>query len=384
MGPLSQPQVPQIPGLESFPGPAFHTAQWRDDVDLTGKRVAVVGTGASAVQVVPKIQPQVAALTLFQRTPPWVPPKADRRITGFEHRLYRRFPALQRLARGLIYTGREATVVGFVRRPGIMRATQKAALSHLARKVKDPELRARVTPSYTMGCKRVTPSNDYYPALTRPNVTVVPAALQRVEGDVLVGSDGSRHRADVIVLATGFAVTAPAWAADVTGRGGRSLQQAWAETGLQALRGTTISGFPNLFTMIGPNTGLGHSSMIYMIESQLPYLVGAVRAIDDQQLAAIDPTPDAQRRWNDRLQRRMPGTVWLTGGCASWYRDERGRVTTLWPYSTLRFRRELSRFRPAEYTAIRRTASPGTGLQGSGSASAQELTDEPRPQEATR
>ena len=357
-GPLSQPQVPDIPGLAGFPGEAFHTAQWRHDVDLAGKTVAVVGTGASAVQVVPRIQPQVGELVLFQRTPPWVPPKADRRITGFEQRLYRRFPGLQRLARGLIYGGRELTVLGFTGRPGMLRAGQRAAELHLARQVKDPQLRAALTPSYAMGCKRVTPSNEYYPALTRPNVTVVAAALDRVEGDVLVGSDGSRHRADVVVLATGFAVTTPAFAGLVTGRGGRTLADAWDTEGLQALRGTTVAGFPNLFLMIGPNTGLGHSSMIYMIESQLPYLVGAVRAMATRQIDAIDPTPAAQRSWNDRLQAQMPRTIWLTGRCASWYQDAHGRVTTLWPWSTLRFRRELRRFDPREYVALRRRPQP--------------------------
>jgi cation diffusion facilitator CzcD-associated flavoprotein CzcO len=357
-GPLSQPQVPDLPGLASFPGEVFHTAQWRHDVDLAGRTVAVVGTGASAVQVVPRLQREVDRLVLFQRTPPWVPPKADRRITGPERALYRRFPLLQRLARGAIYTGRELTVLGFTGRPGMLRAGRRIALWNLTQAIPDPELRATVTPTYELGCKRVTPSNDYYPALAEPNVTVVPAALDRVEGDVLVGSDGSRHRADVVVLATGFAVTAPAFAGLVTGRGGRTLADAWRETGLQALRGTTISGFPNLFFMIGPNTGLGHSSMIYMIESQLPYLAGAVRAMGARGVDAIDPTPAAQRRWNERIQAKMPRTIWLTGHCASWYQDEHGRVTTLWPWSTLRFRRELRRFDPGEYVALRRRPAP--------------------------
>lgn len=365
-GPLSQPQVPDLPGLATFPGEAFHTAQWRHDVDLTGKTVAVVGTGASAVQVVPRIQPKVARLVLFQRTPPWVPPKADRRITRIEQRLYRWFPALQRLARGLIYSGREFTVLGFTGHPKVLTSGRRMALFNLRRAIKDPSLRAAVTPSYELGCKRVTPSNEYYPALAQPNATVVPAGLERVDGDELVGADGSRHRADVIVLATGFAVTAPAFAGVITGRRGRTLADAWAETGLQALRGTTISGFPNLFFMIGPNTGLGHSSMIYMIESQLPYLVGAIRAMDRRQVDAIDPTPAAQQRWNDRIQAKMPRTIWLTGRCASWYQDERGNVTTLWPWSTLRFRRELSRFDPAEYTGLRRRPVTGTAPTGPG------------------
>jgi cation diffusion facilitator CzcD-associated flavoprotein CzcO len=357
-GPLSQPSVPKIPGLAEFPGQAFHTAAWRSDVDLTGKRVAVVGTGASAVQVVPKIQPQVATLTLFQRTPPWVLRKGDRRISNTERAAFRRFPALQRLVRAADYLSREIQVGGFVGRPAVMKLPQRLALLNLARQIRDPQLRAKVTPSYRFGCKRVTPSNRYYPALAQPNVTVVPAALERVEGQVLVGSDGSRQSADVIVLATGFAVTDPALGRLVTGRDGRTLAQAWQQSGLQALRGTTIAGFPNLFTMIGPNTGLGHNSMVYMIESQLPYLVGAIRAMDREQIAAIEPTAAAQQRWNDRLQGRMPNTVWMSGGCVSWYQDAAGRVTTLWPYSTLRFRRELRRFDPHEYTRIRRPAQP--------------------------
>jgi cation diffusion facilitator CzcD-associated flavoprotein CzcO len=360
-GPLSQPSIPRIPGLDSFSGPAFHTAQWRHDLDLTGKRVAVVGTGASAVQVVPKIQPVVSALTLFQRTPPWVLRKGDRPITGLERAAYRRFPALQRLARAAIYLSREAGVGGFVKRPDVMKLPQRLALMHLAAQIKDPALRAVVTPSYRLGCKRVTPSNDYYPALAEPNVTVVPAALQRIEGDTLIGSDGSRLPADVLVLATGFAVTDPPLARLITGRYGRTLDQAWRDCGLQALRGTTIAGFPNLFLMIGPNTGLGHSSMIYMIESQLPYLVSAVRTMDRDQVAAIEPTDSAQQRWNQRLQSRMPATVWATGGCASWYQDAHGRVTTLWPYSTLRFRRELRRLDPREYAPLTRSRQAPVG-----------------------
>jgi cation diffusion facilitator CzcD-associated flavoprotein CzcO/pimeloyl-ACP methyl ester carboxylesterase len=392
-GPLSQPSVPDLPGLDTFPGEVFHTAAWRHDVDLTGRRVAVIGTGASAIQLVPQLQPLVDQLYLFQRSPAWVLPKGDRAISDLERAAYRRLPGLQKLARAGIYLSREAIVPGFVRHPGMLRAAELASRRHLRRSIADPALRQALTPDYRLGCKRILPSNDYYPALARANVHVVPEAVAGLgpgtgvagsgvagsggpgssrpgSGGVVVGTGGARHEVDVVVLATGFATTRPPIAEAITGRDGRTLAAVWDAGGMQALRGTTIAGFPNLFLVIGPNTGLGHTSMIHVIESQLAYLVDAVRTMDADGAASVEPTTQAQAGWNRDLRAAMPRTVWNRGGCTSWYLDEHGRNTTQWPHSTLRLRRELRYFDRGEYRCVPRrgperttvTSADGTQL----------------------
>ncbi|MBO0830677.1 MAG: NAD(P)-binding domain-containing protein [Actinobacteria bacterium] len=357
-GPLSEPAVPDIPGLDSFPGPVFHSARWDHETDLAGLRVAVIGTGASAIQLVPAVQPVVSRLTLFQRTPAWVLPRRDRRITSPERALFRRIPAAQRLARLLIYLGRESTVGAFTRWPGALRAVQRVAAAHLARSIRDPRLRASLTPDYVLGCKRVLLSDDFYPALARPNVQVIGAGLASVEGATLTAQDGTAAEADVIVFATGFQVTDMPIAHRLFGGNGLSLAESW-HGDMAALRGTTVAGFPNLCLVIGPNTGLGHTSMIFMIESQLRYIeeyVTAVVRLDGR--AALDVRADAQDRWNDSVQRRMARTVWATGGCRSWYLNAAGRNPVLWPASTLAFRRATRRLDLAEYRVIAAETGP--------------------------
>ncbi|HUZ37016.1 MAG TPA: DUF4873 domain-containing protein [Streptosporangiaceae bacterium] len=350
-GPLSEPNLPDIPGLDGFPGEVFHSARWNHGLDLTGKRVALVGTGASAVQIAPRIQPTVGRLVLFQRTPAWVLPRRDRRITATEKWLYRRFPPAQRLARLGIYLSREALAGAFVRRPGVLKRAQRIAVAHLERSVADPALRARLTPDYVMGCKRILLSNDFYRALTRPNVTVVSGGLAKVDGAALIAPDGTAHEADAIIFATGFRATDLPIASRVYGSAGVSLAQTWRDD-MRALRGTTIAGFPNLCLVIGPNTGLGHNSMIYMIESQMDYIVDYLRTLDRTGAAALDARPDAQDRWCAGIERAMASTVWATGGCVSWYLNAAGRNPTLWPGSTLRFRHLTRRVDQAEYEAV--------------------------------
>jgi len=350
-GPLSEPSLPDVPGLADFPGEIFHSARWNHSYSLEGKRVAVVGTGASAIQIVPKIQPEVKQLVLFQRTPAWIVPRRDRRITDFEKRLYRQVPAAQRLARLGIYISRESLVGGFTKRPAILKAAQRMALRNLAASVPDAELRAKLTPDYVMGCKRILISSDFYPALRRPNVQVVASGLAKVDGNTLTAKDGTSCEVDAIVLATGFhAVDAPI-AGLIFDADGRSLAQAW-NGDMRALRGTTIAGFPNLCMIIGPNTGLGHNSMIYMIESQLNYIVDYVATLDRTGAAALDTRPGAQQAWCDDIERRMASTVWTTGGCVSWYLNAAGRNPTLWPGSTIGFRRATRRLDPGEYELI--------------------------------
>lgn len=348
MGGLSEPSLPQIPGAETFAGPAFHTARWDHDVDLVGKRVAVIGTGASAVQVVPRIQPQVAQLSVFQRTPPWIMPHPGRAVRPRERALFRALPAVQKLVRGAVYWGREAYVPPFKfhRLSGI---PERMARAHLHRQVADPVLRDKLTPRYEIGCKRILMSNTYLPALQQPNAQLVTDAIERIAPNGIVTADGVEHPADVIVWGTGFRVTDMPYLDWVRGRDGRSLGELWADSGMQGHRGTTIAGFPNLFVLVGPNTGLGHNSIVFMIESQLEYVMGALRAMDERGAVAVEPRPEAQAAFNAAVQARLKGTVWNEGGCASWYLDAHGRNTTLWPGTSWSFRRATRRFDPAEH-----------------------------------
>ncbi|MCP9958613.1 flavin-containing monooxygenase [Streptomyces sudanensis] len=358
-GPLSEPRVPDVPGLDGFRaagGRVFHSARWDHDYDLAGKRVAVVGTGASAVQIVPAVQPVVGRLTLFQRTPPWVLPRADRAVTRAERLLHRRFPLTAKARRAVLWAVRELQVGAFTKRPGALGAVEALARAHLRRAVEDPVLRAKLTPSYRIGCKRILLSNDYYPALARPNVDVVAAGLAEVRGRTAVGADGSEAEVDALVFGTGFHVTDMPIADRVVGAGGVTLAEAWKD-GMEALRGTTAAGFPNWLTVIGPNTGLGNSSMILMIESQLNYLADFLRRLDLLgEGRALVPRPSAVAAWNRRVQARMERTVWTSGGCDSWYLDARGRNTTLWPGTTAEFRRATRAVDPDEYEVVRAPA----------------------------
>jgi cation diffusion facilitator CzcD-associated flavoprotein CzcO len=350
-GPLSEPRLPEVPGLADFPGEVFHSARWNHGARLDGKRVAVVGAGASAVQIVPEIQPTVARLVLLQRTPAWVLPRRDRVITTPEQWVYRHVPPAQRLARLGNYLAREPAFGAFVARPGILKAAQRIAARNLARSVADPTLRAKLTPRYVMGCKRILLSSDFYPALVQPNVEVVGAGLARVDGRTVIAADGTARDVDVIILATGFrAVDAPI-AGRIAGAGGVTLAQAWGGD-MRALRGTTVPGFPNLCLVIGPNTGLGHSSMIHIIESQLRYILDYLATLDRTGAAALDARQSAQERWCAGIERRMASSVWTTGGCVSWYLNAAGRNPTLWPGSTLRFRRATRRLDMSEYRVI--------------------------------
>ncbi|WP_433608738.1 flavin-containing monooxygenase [Dactylosporangium sp. CA-139114] len=348
-GPLNEPVIPKLPGLETFRGEAFHSARWNHDAELAGRRVAVIGTGASAIQIVPAIQPVAGTLTLFQRTPAWVMPRGERLLRPWEQRMYGRIPGVQRLVRALAYWQTEATVLAFLR-PALMRLAERAALANLRRAVRDPALRARLTPDYRMGCKRVLKSDDYYPALARDNVEVVTDAIAEVRPHAVVTRDGTEHPADVIVFGTGFRVTDLPIAERIRGRDGRSLAEHW-QGSPQALRGTTVAGFPNLFLLLGPNTGLGHNSVVLMIEAQIAYVLAALKTLDRTGIRALEPRPEAQARFVARVDRRMAGTVWATG-CRSWYLDSTGRNSTLWPGSTWAYRLKMRRFDRDAYQEV--------------------------------
>jgi cation diffusion facilitator CzcD-associated flavoprotein CzcO len=349
-GALSEPTVPRLPGLDTFAGTAFHSARWEHDHDLTGRRVAVIGTGASAIQFVPEIQPRVDTLYVFQRTPPWVLPRRDRAISGFERRAYRAAPTLQRLARAAIYAGREAFLLNF-RHPPLARVVQRTALNHLRRSVPDPALRAKLVPDYTLGCKRVLLSNDYLPTLTRAGVEVVTEAIHEVRPHGIVTADGRERPVDTIIFGTGFRVTEVPIAERIHDADGRTLAEHWAGSA-KAYLGTTVAGFPNLFLLLGPNTGLGHTSVVLMIEAQIAHVLAALRFLRTRGLAALAPRPEVQAAYVADLDTRLAGTVWNSGGCRSWYLDATGRNSTLWPGTTWSFRRRLARLRPTDYELL--------------------------------
>ncbi len=350
-GSLSEPSIPPIPGLEEFRGKVFHSARWEHGYDLTGKRVCVVGTGASAIQFVPQIQPVVAHLTLHQRTPPWIFPRKDRPVSDARKFAYRRFPLFQRLSRLRIYLTFEALLAVFMgEAEGRKRTVRRGAGAHLTRQVADEALRRTLTPDYEIGCKRLLLSDDYYPALTQPNVEVVDSPVARFTAHEVVGEDGVARAVDTVIMGTGFEAAVPPYAEHIVGRGGKRLSEIWKADGVEAYAGSTVSGFPNMFMMIGPNATLAHNSMIYMIESHINYIASALAFLARPGVATVDVKPAVQRRFNERLQARLAHSVWVVGGCRSWYLDHRGRNTTLWPDHTWRFRRKTRRFHPGEYS----------------------------------
>jgi cation diffusion facilitator CzcD-associated flavoprotein CzcO len=360
-GPLSDPLTPGIPGLGTFAGAVFHSAAWDPDYDLTGRNVAVIGTGASAIQFVPRIQPLAGQLTVFQRTPPWIMPRRDRQISRAERWLFRHVPVTQRLARAAIYCGREAYALGFVKDPAIMRAAQGLALRHLHRQVADPGLRASLTPSYRMGCKRILLSNDYYPALTQPNVSLVTDGIQEIRESSVLTCNGTEHPVDTLIFGTGFHVTDFPVARRICGPDGVSLASRWSgESARTAFRGTTTAGFPNLFVLTGPNTGLGHTSQVFMIEAQIRYVLSALVHARRHGADRVEVRPEAQEAYDRVVQRKMRRTVWVTGGCQSWYLDDEGRNVTLWPDFTWVYAWQTRRFDPSNYD-LARSLTAGAG-----------------------
>ncbi|HEU4812211.1 MAG TPA: NAD(P)/FAD-dependent oxidoreductase [Nocardioides sp.] len=348
-GGLSAPKLPDIEGIDGFQGELFHSARWDHAVDLTGKRVAIIGTGASAIQIVPEVQKAAGHLDVYQRTAPYVLPRNDRAYGRLEKLALRHVPGLQKLYRQAIYWGRELYVPGFTVQPKLAWPAKKMALANIAKGIEDPELREKVTPTFEIGCKRILISNTYYPALASDNVELVTDRIAKVTGDAIVTADGVERPIDVLIVATGFFTTELPITEHITGRTGRTLADTWREHGMAAYKGTTIPEFPNLFMIVGPNTGLGHSSMVFVIESQVGYIREAVRTMNLHRYATIEPTPAATREWNDDIQRRMQRTVWNTGGCSSWYLDEHGRNTVLWPRTTVAFRSLLASFDVAAY-----------------------------------
>lgn len=352
-GALHIPSFPEIAGRDEFAGPAFHSAQWDHSIDLTGKRVAIVGTGASAIQIVPEIVGQVAELQLYQRTPPWVVPRTNEELPVSLRRALRTVPGLRALLRLGIYWAQEALAYGMTKRPNTLKIIEAYAKYNIRRSVKDRELRRKLTPRYRIGCKRILNSSTYYPAVADPKTELITDRIDRITHDGIVTADGTGREvfreADVIVYATGFHVTDSYTYVQIKGRHGEDLVDRWNREGIGAHRGITVANMPNLFFLLGPNTGLGHNSVVFMIESQIHYVADAIAKCDRMGVQALAPTREAQDRFNQELQRRLAGSVWNSGGCRSWYLDEHGKNTVLWCGYTWQYWLTTHSVNPAEY-----------------------------------
>jgi cation diffusion facilitator CzcD-associated flavoprotein CzcO len=346
-GQLSRPAMPRIEGMDGFAGRSFHSARWDHDYDLTGKRVAIIGTGASAIQFVPPVAERAGRLHVFQRSAPYILDKPDRPYAAWERALLHRIPALQALDRAKIYLSHESRTLAFVKYPRLLEKAAKVSHRHLAEHVADRDLRRALIPDYPMGCKRILLSGDYYQALTRPGVELVTDPIERITPTGVVTRDGTERPVDAIIYGTGFEAGAFLAPMRITGRGGRELNEVWQD-GAQAYLGIVVSGFPNLFLLYGPNTNLGHNSIIFMLESQIRYVLGCVTAIRRHGLAWIDVRPEVQRAFSEDVRKRMRATVW-NRGCSSWYRDERGRHVTNWPGFTVAYRRATRRPDPRDF-----------------------------------
>lgn len=329
-GALHVPAVPEIDGRDEFCGPAFHSAQWDHGVDLTGKRVAMIGTGASAIQIVPEIVGRVAELQLYQRTPPWVVPRRNPELPAALRRAMVNVPGLRALVRLAVYWAQEALGFGMTKRPGALKFIEALAKWNIYRSVQDRELRRKLIPNYRIGCKRILNSSTYYRAVADPKTRLITEGITRITRDGIVTADGAEHPVDVIVYGTGFHVTDSYTYVQINGRRGEDLVDRWNTEGLGAHRGITVADVPNLFFLLGPNTGLGHNSVVFMIESQIHYIADAIATCDRLGAQALAPTRAAQDRFNDELQRKLAASVWNSGGCRSWYLDEHGRNTVLW------------------------------------------------------
>ncbi len=327
-GALHLPAIPELPGLSSFRGTTFHSARWNHQHDLAGKRVAVIGTGASSIQFVPQIAPKVDQLDVYQRTPAWIVPKSDRPISDREKWAFENIPGAHWLRRTGLYWLFEARVLGFAFAPKVNELAERLVKKHLATQVADRELREKLTPSYRLGCKRVLISNDYYPALQRDNVELVTDGIAAIEPHGVRTIDGQFRAADTLIFGTGFKVVEYLSALRITGRGGADLNDTWKQS-VRNYLGITVSGFPNLFLLMGPNTGLGHNSMVFMIEAQARYIVDAISRMRKRKLASIEVRPDIEQAFRAEMTHRMKDTVW-TSGCNSWYMAPDGDVL-LWP-----------------------------------------------------
>jgi len=338
-GPMHQPVLPKIKGLETFKGAQFHSAEWNHDFDLNGKKVAVVGAGASAIQFVPEIQAQVAKLTLLQRTPQWVLPKMDQSLPKLAQALFKVLPVTQRLTRYGVY-GVFESLNSSMHHPKLVSQIERLAKLNIRLGVKDPELRAKLLPDFTIGCKRVLQSNQWYPALAKPNVEVLRCGVEEVRGNTLIASDGSQHEVDAIIFGTGFEVSNPPIAKQIRNKHGKSMDEVW-QGSAKGYLGTVVEGCPNAFVMFGPNIAVSSSALI-IIEAQLAYILDMLKKVQAQQIETVEIRAEVLEQYNDEIQAALKNTVWNTGGCSSYFIDRNGRNSTLWPWTTFEMRARLA------------------------------------------
>jgi len=349
-GGLVEPNYPDIPGLADFAGACFHSARWNHDHDLAGERVGVIGTGASAAQFIPEVQKVADCMTVFQRTPGWVLPRLDHPHSDTQKRLFARFPILQRAVRSSLYYSAETLVVGLVHDQRLLKGLERVARWHLKKSVPDPEIRARLTPTFRIGCKRIMFSNDYLRSFAEPNVELVSDGVREIVPDGVITNTGRHVQLDSLVLGTGFQVFDPPHAAHVIGRDGRTLRETWDDGhGVRAYLGTAVANFPNHFIVMGPNTGLGNNSMINVIEAHAGYVVDCLRTMDAHGLSSVEVRPDVEASYNADIQARLQHTVWNEGGCKSWYIGPDGRNHVLWPSFSDAFKRRLARFEASDF-----------------------------------
>ncbi|MET9490993.1 NAD(P)/FAD-dependent oxidoreductase [Nocardia sp. NPDC006630] len=356
VGVLCEPSLPDIKGIHTFEGKIFHSSRWDHETDLAGSRVAVIGAGASAAQIVPSIASEVAHLDVYQRTPQWVLPHFGRRYLAFERFAFKHVPGLQRLIRAAIYANRELFVVLQTKFPQAAVLLELIARIKMRYEVRDPELRKQLTPDYRLGCKRMLISNELYPTLVRDDVDLVSDGIKEIRGHSIVSEDGTEREVDAIVLCTGFRVTdSPTWEV-FRGRDGRTLSELYDAEGISAYKGTVVANFPNAFVMLGPNSGLNYTSLIYIIESQINYVLDAIKTMEQQGLQSVEVRKDVQDNYHQQLQEKMADSVWVTGGCTSWFLDKNGKNATLWPDFSFRFRQKLRKFDVESYDTTPRVA----------------------------
>lgn len=348
-GPLHMPSIPRLPGLERFTGQVFHSSQWNHGYDLRGKKVASIGTGASAIQYIPQIAPQVAELTVFQRSPAWVLPRPDRRMRAWEKKLFALLPPTLHLYRHLLFRLHEMRLKAMHSGSLANRLASRMARRHIAQYVTSEDKRRKLTPDYVLGCKRILISNDYYPAMARSNVELIAAGVSEVTEHHVIASDGTRREVDAIIFGTGFevmdALVPPGF---IIGPGGVDLGQRWQDQGPSAFRGVATPGMPNLFFLIGPNSGLGHNSMILMIEAQVRYIIACLAHLQRNGLHGLDVRTEVADAYTEQLQGLLQGSVWQSG-CSSWYLDKDGRNQTLWPSAVATYQKLMKSLPVASY-----------------------------------
>jgi len=349
---LNVPNIPNINGLKDFKGKFFHSSEWDHEYDLKDKKVAVIGTGASAIQFVPEIAKAVKNLQVFQRTAPWITPKPDKEVGQFSKNIFKRFPTYQKIWRTLIYWILEMRGLGLMGNKLVHSLMERQSLNHIKNSIQDPELRKAVTPTYKIGCKRILLSDDYYPALTRENVSLITTPIEQIKEQSIITKDGQEHPIDALILGTGFHVAEFVRDLTIIGRNKRSLLKEWETTGPEAYYGITTSGYPNLLFMVGPNTGLGHNSIIHMMESQINYILDYLTLLEQgEKTSYLDLKSKVEEDFLKEHQAQFEGTVWASG-CDSWYQNEEGKNTTLWAGLTVTYRKKTKRVNPDDYNRV--------------------------------